>query len=145
MNKKKSVWKSMQFTSSYLSSHLPQIAGEYDIAISFQGIPFYMKNVKAKKKMAWIHTDYDTLHPDEKLDKRAYNLVDYIVTVSNQCKVSFDKKYPELKYKSIMIENIISDSVQFLRPIGYTIIQRKDQDDRCTEGKKGNRRSENTF
>jgi len=100
----------MQYTSYYLSRLLPDISGNYDLAISFQGVPFYMKKVEAKKKMAWIHTDYMILDPDKKMDLKAFDLVDYVVTVSRECKQSFDYIYPELSYKSIMIENIISKS-----------------------------------
>lgn len=107
------VWKSMQYTSYYISKLLPVIKGKYDLAISFQGVPFYMKKVNAKKKMAWIHTDYAILDPDKKMDLKAYRLVDYVVTVSDECKEALDKIYPVLKHKSIMIENIISKSYVF--------------------------------
>ena len=106
----KSVWKSMQYTSFYLSKILPNIPGTYDLAISFQGVPFYMKKVDAIKKMAWIHTDYNILYPDKKMDEKAFLLVNYIVTVSEECKKSFDYFYPQLRNKSIVIENIISKS-----------------------------------
>ena len=103
----------MQYTSYYISKLLPSIKGNYDLAISFQGVPFYMKKVNAKKKMAWIHTDYAILDPDKKMDLKAYQLVDYVVTVSDECKEALDKIYPVLKNKSIMIENIISKSYVF--------------------------------
>ena len=106
----KSVWKSMQYTSYYVTKLLPKIEGNYDLAISFLGVPFYMKKIVAKKKMAWIHTDYSTLFPDKEKDLQAYKLVDYIVTVSNECKKAFDIVYPELINKSLMIENIIPKS-----------------------------------
>lgn len=109
----KDVWKSMQYTSYYVTKLLPEIEGNYDMAISFLGVPFYMKKVHAKKKMAWIHTDYDSLFPDRKKDIQAYQLVDYIVTVSDKCKQSFDAFHPSLINKSIMIENIISKSYIF--------------------------------
>lgn len=109
-HEKNDVWKSMQYTSFYLSKILPKISGKYDLAISFQGVPFYMKKVNAKKKMAWVHTDYTILYPDKKKDLMAYKLVDYVVTVSDECKNSFDSFYPQLKNKSIVIENIISKS-----------------------------------
>ena len=103
----KGVWTSMQYTSKYVSKLLPQISGQYDLAISFLGVPFYMDKVNAKTKMAWIHTDYDILYPDKKKDREAFSFVDYIVNVSDGCKDKFDKHYPELKEKSIMIENIL--------------------------------------
>lgn len=106
----KSVWKSMQYTSYYLSKLLPEIEGDYDLALSFQGIPFYMEKINAKRKIAWIHTDYKILNPDFDMDRKAFSFVDKIVTVSDECKNSFDVTYPELKYKSIVIENILSEN-----------------------------------
>lgn len=114
---RKSVWKSMQYTSYYISKLLPNIKEEYDLAISFQGVPFYMEKVNAKRKMAWIHTDYAILDPDKKMDLRAYQLVDYIVTVSDECKEALDVIYPALNNKSIMIENIISKSYIFKQAV----------------------------
>ncbi len=77
------------------------------MAISFLGIPFYMRKVDADMKLAWIHTDYDQLDPDVKMDLKAFEEVDYIVNVSERCEEVFLKHYPALKNKSMMIENIL--------------------------------------
>lgn len=106
-NKKNDVWKSMQYTAKYINPLLPDIKGEYDLALSFLGVPFYMDKVAAKIKMAWIHTDYASLLPNEKLDRQAFSRVDYIVTVSEECEKAFLEKYPDLKEKSMVIENIL--------------------------------------
>ncbi|MCR5666508.1 MAG: glycosyltransferase [Eubacterium sp.] len=101
------VWKSMQYTAKYLSPLLPPIPGQYDLAISFLGIPYYMDRVDAKVKMAWIHTDYHSLKPNPKMDLEAYEKVDYIVNVSEKCEASFLEFYPQLKDKSLTIENVL--------------------------------------
>lgn len=102
------VWPSLQYTAKYLNPLLPKIPGKYDLAISFLGIPFYMKKIEAKKKMAWIHTDYSILTPDISIDRQAFKLVDKVVTVSEQCEKAFLHVYPELKMKSLVVENILS-------------------------------------
>ena len=61
---KEGVWMHMQYTSRFLQWILPNIPGEYDCAISFLGVPDVLVNkINAKTKIAWIHTDYDTLNP----------------------------------------------------------------------------------
>ena len=46
--------------------------------------------------------------PIKQLDLKTYAQIDKIVNVSEECKVVFDKFYPQLKNKSNCIENILS-------------------------------------
>lgn len=104
------VWSSMQFISNRLVPLLPNIDKEYDLAINFLGIADVLgQKVKAKKKLAWIHTDYSKLIPDRDLDLDTYSKVDYIVTVSEHCEKQFLNVYPMLNNKSLVIENILSE------------------------------------
>ena len=50
----------------------------------------------------------ETLH--KKLDAKMWSNLDYIVTISEGCKEKFDKFYPELSDKTIVIENILSEN-----------------------------------
>lgn len=104
------VWSSLQFISNRLTPLLPNIDKEYDLAINFLGIADVLgQKVKAKKKLAWIHTDYTKLVPNKKLDMDTYSKVDYIVTVSKDCENQFLSVYPMLKDKSLVVENILSE------------------------------------
>lgn len=103
------VWMSMQYTAKYLLPLLPKIHGEYDMGIMFLGVADILRDkVCAKKKLAWCHTDYDTLHPARKLDSATYVAMDNVVTVSGACEEKFLHMYPEFKNKSIVVENILS-------------------------------------
>lgn len=103
------IWAAMQFTSRSLLPFLPTIPGQYDLGISFLGIPdVLLKKVNAKVKVAWNHTDYSTLGPDKDYDRELYNALDYIVSVSDPCTEQFLKIYPELSNKAITVENILS-------------------------------------
>lgn len=106
---KNGVWMSMQYISRYLQRLLPDIPGTYDMAISFLGIPDVLVNkVNAALKLAWNHTDYTVLGPDKAYDRKIYNQIDYIVSVSEPCTEQFLKVYPELNAKAITIENLLS-------------------------------------
>lgn len=104
------VWSSLQFISNRLTPLLPNIDKEYDLAINFLGIADVLgQKVKAKKKLAWIHTDYTKLVPNKELDMDTYSKVDYVVTVSKDCENQFLSVYPMLRNKSLVVENILSE------------------------------------
>lgn len=97
-----------QYSHKYSMKYLPDIKGEYDLGISFID-PHYilLKKVKAKIKLGWLHTDFSRINVRSKEDFKMWNDCDFIVSVSEACKKAFDSIYPELKGKSIIIENIL--------------------------------------
>lgn len=88
---------------------LPSVEKEYDVAISYLWPHYFVADkVKARKKIAWIHTDYSTVNTNIKVDLKMWKKFDHIVTVSESCKEAFLKKYSELANKITVIENIVS-------------------------------------
>lgn len=99
------------FTGRSVSKVLPEILGEYDLAISFLTPHNYvLDHVKAKKKIAWIHTDYTNIQVYQKLEKKIWNKYDYIASISDDVTNSFLVIFPEVKDKIILIKNILSSS-----------------------------------
>lgn len=112
MHKKHSVWHSQQIIHHYITRSLPDVKGQYDLAINFLGIPSILTDhVQARVKAAWIHTDYSHIVANNTLDRKMYDNVDWIVNVSEDCKRIFDSIYPEYSSKSIIIENILNTSL----------------------------------
>ena len=109
---KKGVWMSMQYTARYLLPLLPEIPGEYDLGVMFLGVadPLIHK-VKAKKKVTWCHTDYDTLYPNKGMDRKTYEAVDHVVFVSDACREKMTRLYPALTDKTRVIENILGEKL----------------------------------
>lgn len=109
---KKGVWMSMQYTARYLLPLLPEIPGEYDLGVMFLGVadPLLHK-VKAKKKVTWCHTDYDTLYPNKGMDRKTYEAVDHVVFVSDACREKMTRLYPALTDKTRVIENILGEKL----------------------------------
>ena len=104
----------MQLMWKYGLPFLPKINKEYDVAISYLWPHYFIADkVQAKKKIAWIHTDYSTVDTNIKMDLEMWNKFDYIIAVSEACKHSFLKKYRELEKKVVVIENITSP--EFIR------------------------------
>ena len=109
-NSNDSGYIQMQYMWKYSLLLLPKIEKEYDIAISYLWPHYFVADkVKAKTKIAWIHTDYTKLVPNKKLDMDTYSKIDYIVTVSKDCENQFLSVYPMLKDKSLVVENILSE------------------------------------
>lgn len=117
----KGVWMSMQYTARYLQPLLPDIPGEYDIAIQFLGVADTLVNkVRATKKLAWCHTDYKVLGPSRKMDLETYAKLDRLVAVSEECAFTMQRIYPELTGKIMVIENVLAEhfvSQQSLEPV----------------------------
>jgi glycosyltransferase involved in cell wall biosynthesis len=99
----------MQLTQKYSSFFLPKLDKEYDVAISYAWPhDIIASKVKAKKKIAWVHTDYSKLEIDNELDLKVWNQFDYIASVSDACREAFLTTYPTLKEKVLVVENITS-------------------------------------
>ncbi|MGL5015764.1 MAG: glycosyltransferase [Bacteroidales bacterium] len=82
---------------------------EYDLAISFIA-PHHsvLKKVNAKKKIAWIHTDYSSIGIDVKSEEKVWGAFDYIASISDSVTEGFLKRFPALEPKIRHIENILS-------------------------------------
>lgn len=99
----------MQYMWKYALPFLPNSNKEYDVAISYLWPHYYVaEKVKAKIKIAWIHTDYSNIHTNIELDLDMWNKFDYIISISEKVTEAFISKYNSLKDKIIEIENITS-------------------------------------
>jgi len=96
-----------------ISPYLPSLKhyGCYDLAINYIGISQIVLNkVEAKKKLAWIHTDYSTVHVNADEEVKRWGAFDYIISISEGVTKSFLKTFPSLRDKIIEMENILSSS-----------------------------------
>ena len=87
---------------------MPKLRTEYDAAISFMWPHhFVAKKVRAKKKFAWVHTDYSIAILDKKKDAAIWEQFDRIAAVSDECGEAFAKVYPQFREKLTTVENIL--------------------------------------
>ncbi|MCR6106821.1 glycosyltransferase [Salipaludibacillus agaradhaerens] len=99
----------MQRMWQYALNHLPSVEKTYDVAISYLWPHYFVaEKVTAKKKIAWIHTDFSTVETDEVADETMWNKFDHIMAVSKACKEAFLTKYPRLAQKVMVLENLQS-------------------------------------
>ncbi len=82
---------------------------EYDLAISFLTPHFFvLNNVRAKKKIGWIHTDYTRILIDVEAELKMWERLDYIVSISEEVGNRFCEVFPSLRPKLVLIENILN-------------------------------------
>lgn len=100
----------LQYVSNCTTPLLPKISDrEYDLAISFVTPHTIVRDkVKARKKIAWIHTDYSTVHVNAGLELPVWSAYDYIASISPDVTRSFVECFPSLAPKIVEIENILS-------------------------------------
>lgn len=99
----------LEYSHKYTVSAMPQISPdiEYDLAISFLTPHYFVaEKVRAKKKIAWIHTDYSNVLVDIESERKMWNRYDNIISISDKTTDGFLHCFPELKYKICVIENI---------------------------------------
>lgn len=101
---------SHKYTYKYFEFINPEI--EYDLAISFL-TPHYicLNKCNARKRIAWIHTDYSTIDLDIETELDMWDNYDYIASISKNCTDAFLLKFPTLKNKIIRIDNIILENM----------------------------------
>lgn len=100
-----------QYNWKYMRSALNDINKDYDVAIGYlekRSIYFCVDCIKAKKKIGFIHNDYEKLGLDENIDKIYFKNLDNIVTVSKECENVLKNKFPKYKQKINYMYNIVS-------------------------------------
>jgi len=101
------------------TSFITKLKEEYDVAISYSNdIPAYnyiegsndfvKYCVKAKRKIAWIHSDPYKLGFSYRICEKTYEEFDVIVNVSYACKKIFDEIIPKYEYKSKVVYNMLN-------------------------------------
>lgn len=100
----------LEYSHKYTYRFMPPIQPnkEYDLAISFLTPHYIVTNkVCAKKKIAWIHTDYASIMIDVASEEKMWSAYDNIISISNSVTASFLEVFPNLKGKILLIENIL--------------------------------------
>lgn len=98
-----------EYSHKYTVNAMPEMSNkEYDVAVSFMSPHYFVANkVKAKKKIAWIHTDYSTFQVDVESETKMWDMYDQIIAISEAARINFVKTFPKLQSKVSVIENIL--------------------------------------
>lgn len=113
--KTKSMYASRQYRWEHCyKDRIPLIkTKKYDVAISYlhgEQLYYLVDKVDAKRKIAWIHTDYSKLNALEEYDLKYMRQVDSVVSISNICVETLCKTFPSIKEKFCVLPNLTSSS-----------------------------------
>ncbi len=106
---------------------------EYDVAVAYLegGSTYYVADhVRAKKKAAFVHVDYEKAGYTRALDKDCYLKFDKIFTVSDEVRTAFTKWYPECLENTSVFHNLLNPE---------RICEKAKQGDGFTDGFEGMR------
>lgn len=124
IQKDKLLWKIMSDGADFFFE-------EYDMAVAYLegGTTYYVaEHVKARRKAAFVHVDYNMAGYNRFLDKACYQKVDHIFTVSDEVKTAFLKVYPEVQNRISVFHNLINKE---------RILDKAQQDEGFTDDYKG--------
>ncbi len=99
----------LEYSHKYTRAFMPQVGDrEYDLAVSFLTPHYFVaEKVRARKKIAWIHTDYTKIRVDRESELRMWNCYDHIASISDAVGECFCQVFPELRDRLVKIENIL--------------------------------------
>ena len=89
--------------------------GCYDVEIAFKSgfCSFFVAYSNAKKKINWVHEDYETYNKTKRYKetfKKVFNMFDKHIVVSQKAAKSFNDIY-HMEYKTYVIENYIDENL----------------------------------
>ena len=105
---------SLEYSHKFTSPLMPKInpGKEYDLSISFLTPHYFVaEKVVAKKKIAWIHTDYAKVQVNRSSELAMWDRYDHIASISDAVTESFLSTFPELRNKIVLIENILPEKL----------------------------------
>lgn len=96
-----------------VSDGADQFDTTYDLAVSYieGGSSYYVSDhIKAKKKVAFVHTNYKRAGFTRNLDHQIYDRFDRIYCVSDEAETIFTDFYPEYLDKTSVFYNIVDEN-----------------------------------
>ena len=88
---------------------MPAEQEEFEVAIAYMdGAPSYYvtDKVRARKKILWVHSEYQKLGYDPQFDAPYFQACDKIVTISQRCRTCLVQEFPNLEDRIVVLENI---------------------------------------
>ena len=102
----------LEYSHKFTCPLMPRIQPDktYDLALSFLTPHYFVaRKVRARKKIAWIHTDYTRVRVDIPSETAMWDAYDHIASVSDAVTRGFVQTFPGLKEKVILVENILPE------------------------------------
>lgn len=102
---------SKSYAGILMAKLMPPLDEDFDTIVDFNGQHqcYYMVDkLKAKKKVTFFHSDYSKWPYYYSADKRYFDKVDYIFTISEECVQSLKRFFSKQQSKIMLMQNISS-------------------------------------
>lgn len=102
----------LEYSHKFTCPLMPRIQPDktYDLALSFLTPHYFVaRKVRARKKIAWIHTDYTRVRVDIPSETAMWDAYDHIASISDAVTRGFVQTFSGLKEKVILVENILPE------------------------------------
>ncbi len=100
------------YAGLFLSKLMPRVINHnYDLIVDYNGqqdLYYMVDKLKGDKKISFFHSDYRKWRYYEKVDRKYYDKVDGIYTISNVCVEALKEVFPEHAHKVRLMGNITS-------------------------------------
>lgn len=98
----------------FYTNLIPPLNEKYDVAIAYLTGPsmyYTSEKVTAGKRLTFVHNDYITsgLAAWKETERRYFKSFDLVPTISEKCRDSLVKVFPELREKFVVIPNLTSE------------------------------------
>lgn len=123
------------YVGNEVSRVLPDLKkyGMYDLGISYVNPHnIVLDHVSAKKKIAWIHTDYSNISINSKLELPVWSGYDHIISISPDVTKGFVGKFSSLADKILLMENILPSRLIKKKATSHVELQDYKRPDRLT-------------
>ncbi|WP_186328840.1 glycosyltransferase [Bacillus sp. X1(2014)] len=130
--------KGKQFRwNTFYRNAIKDLPGEYDVAISYmhgEAMYYVADKVKAKKKITWVHNDYNADGFDRELDRPYFAKFNRIVSISDECVKIFSDIFSDFADRTVSIPNLTSSS--FIKKMALDFLPNEYKAVRATDPKK---------
>lgn len=104
----------LEYSHKFTCPFMPaiQLDKTYDLAVSFLTPHYFVaEKVQARKKIAWIHTDYSQVQVNATSELAMWDAYNFIASISDAVTDSFLSVFPSLKEKVVLIGNMLPASL----------------------------------
>ena len=120
--------------NTFYRNAIKDLPGEYDVAISYmhgEAMYYVADKVHAKKKVTWVHNDYNADGFDREIDRPYFAKFDRIVSISDECVKIFSDIFPDFADKTICIPNLTAASL--IKKLALDFLPNEYKEVRATE------------
>lgn len=99
----------LEYSHKFTERFMPPVGeGTYDLAISFLTPHYFVRDkVRAKRKIAWIHTDYSAVSVDYESQRSMWSAYDRIISISDQVTEAFMNAFPGMEGKVMTLPHFM--------------------------------------